>query len=248
MNHSDSESVHIYFSRLRPICHQLFNLSHAVTGNCDQAEYCLQYAMLECWAAGDVTASRHGFREKLRRSILRISLKTAAKQTVENNWNGLRIPQEGTIGRLIAQEPLEMQRILVLRYGCGLGLRRIAQLMQAEPTRIRQVLHRFEARTRRKLSSGERNRWENLLAREIHSCMNQANPLAPDMGSVLRTFQADAATVTRSSHLPARIFRIVLAAVLALMCMVAFWFAAVLIQPPVLEEPVPQSTISESIE
>ena len=68
MARSESEDFQLYFSRVRPIYHQLFNLAHAITGNCEQAEYCLQYAMLDCWAAGDASASRHGFREGLRRS------------------------------------------------------------------------------------------------------------------------------------------------------------------------------------
>lgn len=249
MNYSDSEAIHIFFNRIRPIYHQLFNLAHAITGNCDRAEYCLQCAMLECWTAGDVSASRHGFREKLRRSIIRASLKAAAKEPAETSWNGLRFGEDsGSAARLISQEPIEMQRILALRYGCGLNLRRIAQLVQADTARVRQVLHRFEARTKRRLSPGERRKWELLVSREIQSCMNQPCALAPEAGSVLRTFQSDAATVTRSSHLPAYILRIVVAVVLGLMCMVTFWFAAVLIQPTVLEEPGNASRITETAE
>ena len=58
------------------------------------------------------------------------------------------------------------------------------------------------------------------------------------MGSVFRSFQADAAGKLRPSRLPARVLKIVVSVVLAILCIAAFWFAAVLLQPPVLEEPV----------
>ena len=67
----ESEDFQLYFSRIRPIYHQLFGIAHAITGSCEQAEYALQFAMLECWSAGIVNASQHGFREGLRNILLR---------------------------------------------------------------------------------------------------------------------------------------------------------------------------------
>ena len=37
----------------------------------------------------------------------------------------------------------------------------------------------------------------------------------------------------------------VLTAVLAVICMLAFWLTAVLMQPPVLEEPQPETIVAE---
>ena len=51
---------------------------------------------------------------------------------------------------------------------------------------------------------------------------------------------ADAATIARPNRLPARILRAVLAVILAVFCIVAFWFTAVLMQPTVLETPASQ--------
>ena len=56
------------------------------------------------------------------------------------------------------------------------------------------------------------------------------------MGGVFRSFQADAASGSRPSRLPVRILQGIIAAVLALLCMAVFWFAAVILQPPVMEE------------
>lgn len=240
MARPEVEEFQLYFSRIRPVYHQLFNIAHAITGNCDQAEYCLQYAMLDCWGASDINASHHGFRERLRSSVIRAALK--CDSNAEYDWNGLRIDEESNdpMAVLIAQEPVELQRLLVLRFGCALSPRCIAKITDTDSNRIQTLLHRFEVRTRRKLSGANRRKYDVLIVHSIRSQLNQPNPLAPEMGSAFRTFQADAASIVRPSRLPARILRGILAVVLAIFCVVAFWFVAVLMQPAVLETPAAQ--------
>ena len=237
MARSEQDDFQLYFSRLRPVCHQLFNLAHAITGSSEQAEYCLQYAMLDCWAAGDATASRHGFREGLRASAMRIALRIAGTEDVEFDWDGLTA-QEGETDpllRLIGQENMELRRALALRYGCGLSPRRIARLTGTEPGRVQTLLKRFDARVRRRLSAADRRRADSLLTQAIRGSMSGPGTLAPEMNSVFRTFQADAASISRPSRLPARILRAAISVTLALFCIVVFWLAAVLIQPAVIE-------------
>ena len=238
MARTEQDDFQLYFSRLRPICHQLFNLAHAITGSCEQAEYCLQYAMLDCWASGDASASRHGFREGLRTSVTKAALRIAGTEDVEFDWGGLTAQDGETdpIMLLIAQEGAELRRALALRYGCGLSLRRIARLMNIETSRVQALLRRFDVRIRRRLSAADRRRSDSLLTQAIRGHMTQPGPLAPDMNSVFRTFQADAASISRPNRLPSRILRAVIAAIFALFCIVVFWLAAVLMQPPVLEE------------
>lgn len=245
MARSEVEEFQFYFNRIRPIYHQLFNIAHAITGNCDQAEYCLQYAMLDCWSAGDANASHHGFREGLRSSVTRAALKCASNG--EYDWNGLHTDPESDdpLVKLIAQEPPELQRLLTLRYGCGISPRRIARIVSSDLNRVQTLLRRFEARTRRRLSGGDRRRFDVLVVRTVRSQLNQPNPLAPEMGGTFRTFQADAASITRPNRLPARILRAVLAVILAIFCVAAFWFTAVLMQPAVLEKPAEQVETTE---
>ena len=248
MARTEQDDFQLYFSRLRPICHQLFNLAHAITGSCEQAEYCLQYAMLDCWASGDASASRHGFREGLRASATKAALRIAGTEDVEFDWDGLTAEDDETdpILLLIAQESPELRRALALRYGCGLSPRRIARRMTVETGRVQTLLKRFEARVRRKLSAADRRRCESLLTQAIRGRMSQPGSLAPDMNSVFRTFQADAASITRPNRLPARILRAVLAAIFALFCIMVFWLAAVLMQPPVMEESAGQEIVTEA--
>ena len=248
MARPEIEEFQLYFNRLRPIYHQLFNLAHAITGNCDQAEYCLQYAMLDCWSAGDVSASHHGFREGLRSSVVRAALRLAASgdaQGAEFDWDGLQADggDAPPLQRLIAQEAPETRRALALRYGCGLSPRRIARLLGGESARVQTLLRRFGARTRRRLGVANMRRCERMITQAVRAQLAQPAPLAPDMGGVFRTFQADAASASRPSRLPARVLHAVLAAVLALFCIAAFWFAAVLMQPTALEAPATPGSV-----
>ena len=248
MARTEQDDFQLYFSRLRPICHQLFNLAHAITGNCEQAEYCLQYAMLDCWAAGDASASRHGFREGLRTSAMRAAMKIAGTEDVEYDWNGLTL-QEGEADpllHLIAQEGNETRRILALHYGCALSPRRIARLMGMDAAKVQTLLKRFEARVRHRLTSGDRRRADSTLTQTIRGRMNLPSPLAPEINSVFRTFQADATSIIRPNRLPARILRAVFAAILALVCIAVFWLAAVLLQPAVIENNSQQEIVSEA--
>ena len=245
MVRTDSEDFQVYFNRIRPIYPELFNLAHAATGSSAQAEYSLQYAMLECWSLGELPASRHGFREALRSATLHAALKNPGDVDGEDDWDGLRAPAnpDDAIARLIAQESAELRRILTLRYGCGLTLRKSARLAGVEIRRAKQFLQRFEARARRMLPPADRRRFELRITRAVRSGLTQPNPLAPELNNMLRTFQMDAASVARSNRLPGRILRFIVAAVLMLLCMLVFWLAAVLLQPAVLESPAAASAV-----
>lgn len=237
MARTEAEEFQLFIGRIRPVYHQLFNLAHAITGNCEQAEYALQSAMLDSWSAGDASASQHGFREGLRSGVIRAALRLG--QSGETDWDGLSGPTESSDPVLMAivQENTDVRRLLALRHGCGLSPRRIARLTGMEKDRVQTLLHRFDVRTRRRLPAADRRRYEIRINRAVRSQLFQPSPRAPEMGSVLRTFQADAAEVLQPSRLPARILRSILVAVLALFCIVAFWFIAVLMQPAALETP-----------
>ena len=247
MAHNESEDLQLYLSRVRPLYNRLFSMAHAITGNSETAEYSLQYALMEHWANG--FPSRHGFREGLRNSLIHSAMRSA-QSDADFDWNALNGSEEESdpIRQLLSQEGLELRRVLVLKYGCGLSLRRIGRIMSLEPKRIQTALSRFEARAKRKLPAELRKRCDGLIHRSISAELNRPSPLAPDIGRVFRTFQADAAALSRPSRLPARILHGIIALLLALICIIGFWLAAVLMQPPVLESPDMPTHAAESMQ
>lgn len=244
MNKLDNSEFLLYLGHVRPYYHRLFNMAHAITGSAAQAEYALQYALLDCWQTGE--SSRRALRDALKRSIVRASIKNPSPEI--SDWDGLRTSQEDPelTRRLIAQESVEMRRILALKYGCGLSNGQIARLTALDRARVRQLLERFEARTRRKLNHSERRRYDFLIHNSIRSFFAEPDAFAPEMNGVFRSFQADAAEIAKPGKLPKKIAKWIFAALLALICMVVFWLIAVLIQPPVTENPV-QTEIAESL-
>lgn len=246
MSQTETEVLERYLNRVRPVYHQMFNLAHALTGSVDAAEYCLQCALLQGWTAGEEAGSRHGFREFMRREIVRAGMKNVSAET---DWDGLNAAMEGDLlQQAVAQEGVDMRRILALHCGCRLSVRQIARVCGMEARRVKAMLRRFEARARRKLGGGTGKPLDARIARTVRSMLAQPDTLAPDMLGVFRSFQTDAGAAQRPSRLAGRIARAVLATVMALLCAAAFWFAAVLLQPPVLEEAVSvEEGVSESL-
>lgn len=237
MNYSDTDELQLYLGRIRPIYHQLFNIAHAVTGSCDLAEYCMQCAFLNYWVASAGSGSRHSFREGLRNMLIQTAMRETAvtKETHEYTWTGLTTESGDPLNALIGQESPELQRVLALKYGCRLSCRRIARLMDTDSARIRTMLNRFEARARRKIPAVDRRNFDSRMIRTLRADFAVPSALAPEMGSVFRTFEADAVSVTAPSRLPARILSGIAALVLAILCIAAFWLAAVLLQPAVID-------------
>lgn len=243
MQQRDMQALERYLGRIRPIYHYLFNLAHAVTGSGEAARYALQCAVLQGWIADEDAAGQHGFREAMRRFVIRAALRADGG---EQDWEGLPAGGEGDPLRvLISQESVEMQRVLALRCGCRLSARQIARACGMDARRVGSMLRRFEARMRRRLQGAAGQRIDKRIDRAVRAALHQPVSGAPDMGSVLRSFQAEAVDAIRPSRLPVRIVQLIIAAVLTLVCMAAFWFAAVLLQPPVLEK---QDTIVEMTE
>lgn len=237
MSQTETELLENYLNRVRPIYHQLFNLAHALTGSADAAEYCLQCALLKGWTAGEEAGSWHGFRESMQRELVRVGLKNISP---EADWDGLSAAGDDALQQAVAQESVEMRRVLALHCGCRLPVRQIARACGMEVRRVKAMLRRFEARARRRLGTAGRP-MDARIARAVRSMLAQPGGFAPDMLSMFRSFQTDAGAAQRPSRLPGRIARAALAVVMALLCAAAFWFAAVLLQPPVLEEGADQS-------
>ncbi len=228
-----SDQLRSWFRNVEPICAELFNAAHAMCGNYDLAEYALRSAILDVWLQN--AGSGMGFRERLRSALRREAFDAAlgpGADEAEFTWPGIPSPRDGEpILSLAAQERLETQRLLVLRYGCGLSLRAVNQLTGVSQAKARSELERFEARCRRGLSGQDRSRAEALIARRMKRMLGRPAPGSPQPGQVYRAFEAEAGGAQLTEHRVSRVVTGVLAALLALVCAGAFWLFAVLSQP-----------------
>ncbi|MDO4865018.1 MAG: hypothetical protein Q4C10_00545 [Clostridia bacterium] len=228
-----SDQLRSWFRNVEPICAELFNAAHAMCGNYDLAEYALRSAILDVWLQN--AGSGMGFRERLRGALRREAFEAAlgpGADEAEFTWPGIPSPRDGEpILSLAAQERLETQRLLVLRYGCGLSLRAVTQLTGVSQAKVRSELERFETRCRRSLSGQDRSRAEALIARRMKRMLGRPAPGNPQPGQIYRAFEAEAGGAQLTEHRVSRVVTGALAALLALACAGAFWLFAVLSVP-----------------
>jgi len=237
-NQTTSEALRTYFNRIRGACPVLFNMAHAVTGNYDLAEYALRSALLCVWQENP--GSTLGLQERLRSNVRRIAVKLAQSdrsRQAERTWNGLRVQETNPVLDQAAQESPEMRRCIVMKYGCGLSVGRIARITGLPVTQLKTAFERFEVRTRRRLPGRDRRRLDVLIDRAVSDYLERTDEFVPDAQALYRAFEAEAASVPVKSHRFARIVGSIVMILLALVCAFIFWLYAVISQPSRLEAP-----------
>lgn len=242
-----TEDLRTYYSRVTPAIPELYNMAYAICGSYDLAEYALQYALMEGWFGE--THGGMGFREGLRNTLRQVAFEEAVEpraETPEFTWDALTESSDDPVLAQLAGETMETRRMVALRYGCGLSIGRIAKLMSRTASQVRADLEHFSRSASRKLPASQRHRFDVHLARAIRHQFNQANDSMPSLGSIYRSFEAEAAENHRPSHWASKIVKKIILCVLAILCALIFWLAAVLIQPTVLEQPQAVQEIIDS--
>jgi len=243
MSQTTSEALRAYFKRVSGACPGLFNMAHAILGNYDLAEYALRSALLAVWQENPQNGL--GLQEKLRSCLKRIAVKIAVSdrgQDAERTWNGLKSSCGDPILDQAAQEPVEIRRCLVLKYGCDLPVGRISRITGVSVSQLKTAFGRFEARSRRRLPQRERRRFEGRIAQSMEDLLWRAGPDIPDNATLYRAFEAEAAQMTVNSHRLSRVAGRITLIMLALVCAFMFWLYAVLSQPVQMEpSPIPQA-------
>lgn len=234
MQQQTSEQLRSWFKNVEPIYAELFNAAHVMCGNYDLAEYALRSAILEVWLQN--AGSGMGFRERLRGALRQAAFEAALSEDADGaefTWPGVgEIAPGDAILHQLSQERVETQRLVMLRHGCGMPPRSIAQLTGQSQAQIRAELSRFESRCRRGLTGQDRARAEALIARRAKRLLRQGGPGVPQPGQVYRAFEAEADGAQVTGHRVSRIAGRIVVALFALACAALFWLFAVLAQPP----------------
>ena len=133
---------------------------------------------------------------------------------------------------LLANEPPETQRIMVLRYGCSLTAKEIAGLIGENAEQVRERLSRCQARAERWLTKRDIpcKPFDRYATQEIRQWMNRENSEPIDVGYFLATFEKDADGAHQPRRIAARIIRAVLTTAAALILAVGVWLIAILME------------------
>ena len=232
MQPQTSEQLHAWFKTVQPVYAELFNAAYAMCGNYDLAEYALRSALLDVWLQN--IGAGMGFRERLRGALRREAFDAALSDeglSAELDWPGVSPPRDGDgIQALLCREAIDVQRLVMLRYGCGLSPRAIARLADWPQSRVRGELERFEARCRRSLSGADKSRAEALIARRARRILSQGGAGIPHPAQVYRAFEAEAGGMEGTGRRASRVVGHIVMGLTALLCAGAFWLFAVLVQ------------------
>ena len=232
MQQQTSEALRDWFKAVEPVCAELFNAAYVMCGNYDLAEYALRSAILNAWLQD--TGAGMGFRERLRGALRHAAFSAALSDegiAAEFTWPGIgAVDAADPILAQLSDEPVQTQRLVLLRHGCGLSHRSIAQLTELSQAQARGELRRFESRCRRRLARDQRGRADAMIARQAKRLLTRRGPGTPHSAQVYRAFEAEALSSEGGGQRISRVLSAALMLLMALACAGAFWLFAVLVK------------------
>ena len=227
-----SESLRAWFRQVQPLCVELFNVAHLMCGNYDLAEYALRCAILDVWL--ESASGGMGFRERLRASLRREAFEIALSdegRAAEFTWPGVADDgDDDPILDQLIQEDVRVQRLVLLRHGCGLSPRSVAKLAGMTTGQVRGELYRFSDRCAGRALRRSRARVDARIARKAKQLLTRRDPDTPQISQIYRAFEAEADGAQVPGHRLSHIAGNVVLTLTALACATAFWLFSVLVQ------------------
>lgn len=234
-----TEEMHLYFTRVRPVCRELFSMAFAICGDYDSAELALEKVILGGWQSRRSFRSSRGFRESLRADMRRAALNCVPEHG--DDWDQLAQDtlEEHTGDPVLAairQENALTRRVIMLKYGCLLKNGQIARAVGISAAQVEQLLRRFQRRLRRRLASEQRGKLEARLKDVCAGQLRTGGVEMPDIGALYRNFEAEASAgynpVSRFASRAVK-FAFAVALMAALGCVI--WGVAAIIRPAQME-------------
>lgn len=232
-----------YIAKLRPCYTELFRTAHAIVGNAELAEFVLKKAVYEAWQRRGEWRERMSFREGLSQTVRMVAL--AELQSIrsvgsfERDWSLLTpdpaalTPDQRQIMTRLQRESPDLNRALMLYYGCGLRIGQIAQVMNKKPAQVRDMIYMLRTRLERSRMriGGGKHLMEDNLERLLLAMLQQSGADVPDSGVVLRAFERDAAAAPKPRRSAGKIVAAAFIAAFAIVCALLFWLVAILMEP-----------------
>lgn len=225
------DAIPAYQKKLTPMLRGLQRAAYAMTGNRSISEYALHTALVEAYMRRSDWHGRLGFREELLRALRAVTLTDAARiRRAEQDWPGLLPDDSDPVIAVLTDEDVEVQRVVALRFGCGLTPREIALLTGMRQDAVREIASSFRLQAERSLKRAGKpiRQSDKTIAYALRRNLNREGDDVLLPGQVLRTFEQDAQSMRPPRHLIRKTFKWIFGILWALLLAAMFWGAMVL--------------------
>ncbi len=227
----EQREIQSFTKRLRPSARYFYRAAYAITADRQMAEYVLGEALVKAYLKGVAPGGSTGFRDGVLTVIRECALNQLEAERPEGEWDGFS-PDPARQDRLagtIAQEPLEVQRMCVLRYGCAATVREIADLLDTTADRVQEALNRWRCRAERDEKHPARS-FDRAAMRAVRQAMNSEQDDPIDVGYILHAFETELAGRRRPRRILRRAVRGLAAVIAGLLFAALLWLTAVLME------------------
>ncbi len=230
-----NDAIRIYSERLQPQIRLFYRAAHAITGSRRLAECVLSNAALSAYLNRSDWRERMSFREGVLRALFSESCDQLSREPdADWDWTGIAPDMDGEhpLIDILATEPPEAQRTMILRYGCNLPAKEIGMLTGRLPEKVREQLSRCQVRAERELHARDVNfkPFERYAAKELRQWLNRENSEPIDVGYFLSTFEKDAAGTHQPRRVVAQVLRGIFAILGAVILAFGVWLIAILME------------------
>ncbi len=230
----EQREIQSFTRRLRPSVRYFYRAAYAITADRQMAEYVLGEGLVKAYMKGISTSETLSFRDSVLTVIRDCALAHLETEPSEEEWDGFSTDPEKNdlLGGMIARESLEVQRMCVLRYGCGATVREIAQLMDVAPERVQDELNRCRLAMERALTRAKRptRPFDRLAMRSVRQGMNRECEDQIDVNYILHAFETEMAGRKRPQRIVRRVTKAVLLSVVGVAAAGVMWLLAVLLE------------------
>ena len=241
---AENVTLQKYLARLAPHGRALFRMAHAITENAELAEYALLSAVRAAYLSlGDDVP----FRDSIRHAVAGQALRQLARRNHEDypaDFSCFELSGDGggEVGAWLAAEKPEIRRLLLLRYGCGLGSSDAGRALGISRQAARRMMAAAQANFGRALGNVP---FDKAMARAARRELNRTDTAAPDMGALLRAFEADLRSAQKPRFSVRRAVRAGLCGLCALILAATFWLFAAISAAPKSPPATPEASVEE---
>ncbi|MBR3504695.1 MAG: sigma-70 family RNA polymerase sigma factor [Clostridia bacterium] len=230
----EDRDIQSFLKRARASMPFFYRAAYAITADRAMAESVLGEALVEAYLKRAAPAGSLGFRDGVLTIIRERALDRLEEEPSEGDWEGFFAdPQrDNLIAAAVERESPEAQRMCVLRYGCGMTVREIASLMDADVEQVQDALNQNRLRAERALARAKKTArpFDRLAMRAVRQAMNRASAASVDADYTLRAVEAELIVRGKPRRFLRRALGGALLGALALVFAALVWLLAVLME------------------